>query len=185
MQKFKTGQKVYFYQSTGEYEGTIVEGIILSITKDLSTKKVTYKINTEKGFSYLSYFANKEFYLTSDQIYSSKKKIEKEYKDEIVYGNLNRKLNELDIILTSIYNEVKEKEIIKDNWKTLAITGEKAFSKLHIKAEDITIGDRNLIEEIDKLKKEISSIKKKIKTTKSKKPVVTKDVELKGKNNER
>lgn len=173
--KIKKGKTVYFYRSIGEYQGTIVEGIVSSITKDLSTGEVTYTVITGNDSHYLGYFINKTFDLKSNQIYLSKKKIEKEYKDEIVYGNLNRKLNELDIILTNIYNEVKEKEIIKDNWKTLTITGEQTLnSKLYIKAQDITVGDRNLIEEIDKLKKEISSIKKKIKTTKSKKPVIEK-----------
>ena len=41
--KIKKGQIVYFYKSVGQYEGTILSGAVIAITKDLVTNKVTYK----------------------------------------------------------------------------------------------------------------------------------------------
>ena len=168
----KKNQLVYFYEKTGEYQGTILAGTITSIVKDLQKGTTLYHVKVAKAFQdWDIWYVNREVVLTKDQIYTSKKQIEKEYKEEIVYNGLTRQLQHIETLLSDIRHEAREKPVIVDKWQTLTITGEKAFSKLCVSAEDITIGDRNLLEEIDKLKKEVNSIKKKIKP-KTKKPVV-------------
>ena len=170
--KFKKNQLVYFYQKTGEYKGTILSGVITSIIQDLEKDKVFYNIKVTNTYcDWDAWYIDHNFKLEKDQLYTSKKQIEKEYKDEIIYNTLYQKLSNVETILNNIFSEVKEKEVIKDNWRTLTITGEKTFSKLYVNAEDISIGNVSVKEEIEKLKKEIASIKKKLKP-KTKKPVI-------------
>ena len=169
--KFKKNQLVYFYQTTGEYRGTILSGVITSIVQDLEKDKVFYNIKvTNTYYDWDAWYLNNFYKLEKDQLYTSKKQIEKEYKNEIIYNTLYQKLSNIETILNNIFSEVKEKEVIKDSWQTLTITGEKVFSKLCVNAEDVSIGSMSIKEEIEKLKKEINSIKKKIKP-KTKKPV--------------
>ena len=171
--KIKKGQTVYFYKSTGQYEGTILSGTVVAITKDLVSGKVTYTIKTAAVDGEWAWFSNRDYTLEADQIYTSSKQIEKEYKEEIVYGKLSKKLDNLDTLLNKVFNEVKE-PIVKENWQSLTISGLKEFSsKLQVNAEDVVIGEMSLKAEINKLKKDIASIKKQIKP-KTKKPVVEK-----------
>ena len=163
---------IYFYEKTGEYQGTILVGTITSITKDLQKETTLYKVKVvDTLYDWDAWYLSREFIIRKDQIYTSKKQIEKEYKEEIVYNSLARRLQHIENLLADIRHEVKEKPVHIDNWQSLSITGEKAFSNLCVSAEDITIGSRNLLEEIDGLKKEVDSLKKKIKS-KTKKPVV-------------
>lgn len=169
--KFKKNQTVYFYQRTGQYQGAIVAGFISEATKDLLTGKVTYTVKVDTGDTYSWFFRN-TYTLSEDNLYSSKKKIEKEWKDEIVYGNLSSKLDKLERLLNEVLNEVKPK---LDQNKTLDfVLGSKEFSTntIKIEAENLEVkGIGNLQEEISKIKKEIKDIKKKIKPQ-TKKPVI-------------
>ena len=170
----KQGQTVYFYQSTGTYEGTIVTGRVIAITKDLTTGTITYKVKTDKEASCWAWFCENEFILTADRLYTSLERAEKDWKLDIICGKLSSKLDRLEATLQQIFNEIKE-PVVKENWGTLTFSGETISSTLKVNAEDITVGDRNLLEEIDKLKKEVASLKKKINPKKSKKPVEKKE----------
>ena len=161
----KKNQVVYFYQSTGEYQGTIIAGVVKSIIKDLTTNKVTYTVKTTKGF------ICEDFELSKDSIYTSRKQIEKEYKEEIIYGNLSRRLVRIESLLNDAIITVKE-PIVKEDWQSLFLGDEKdKYTTLYVDAKDVKIGEMSIKEELDNLKREINSIKKKIKP-KTKKPVV-------------
>lgn len=177
--KFKVGQTVYFYQTTGEYRGDIIEGIISKAIKDLKTGEVIYtvKVATDCTYGWLFRDCGKE--LTGEYLYASRAKIEKEYREEIVYNNLHEKIDELQRTLNKVYNELTKDEHKGWEGMTLGITGEKAFSTINVNADDINIeGIGSLKEELNKLKKEVSKIKKEIKP-KTKKPVVVKKEESK------
>jgi len=176
MSRFKVGQKVYFYQITGEYLGTIIEGTIKKIVKDLGTGEVTYSLNIPSHPLWLwNYNAEHLVELKEENLYSSRKKIEKEYKDEIVYNTLKEKIDRLQSVLFDVKTEL-QKDIHKDfTGMTLNITGEKAFSTICLNSEDVVIsGLGSVKEKVEELEKEIKAIKKKIKP-KTKKPVVKKE----------
>ena len=77
MKIFKVGQIVYYYLESDGI-GRIVECVIKQVTKDLSTKKITYVVGSEHEYGWLS-LNNKS--LTSDYLYASKKQIMKEHAD--------------------------------------------------------------------------------------------------------
>ena len=172
--KFKVGQKVYYYQVTGEYIGGIVEGIITKAIKDLATNKITYTVDTAKDCWWVW---SREKELTADYLYSSRKAIEKEYKEEIIYNNLYQEMRSLEKILDQVYAELT-KDAHKDfNGLTLSINGENKFSTLYVNANDINIeGIGSVKEKVDELNREIAELKKKIKP-KTKKQVIKKDKE--------
>lgn len=169
--KFKKNQIVYFYEQTGEYEGRIRTGFITEAVKDLLSKTIIYTVRVDKGDVY-SYFHDSEYHLTEDSLYSSKKKIEKEWKDEIVYGNLSSELHKMERLLLEVLNEVKPK-LDKNNQLTLTLSSKEFLTNtVRIDAENVEVkGIGNLQEEITKIKKEIKNIKRKIKPQ-TKKPVV-------------
>jgi len=178
--KFKVGQKVYFYQSTGEYRGDIVEGTITKAIKDLKTGEVIYTVNVAVDCTFGWLFGERGRELTGEYLYASKAKIEKEYKEEIVYNNLHNKIDELQRTLNQVYNELTKDEHKGLEGLTLNINGDKAFSTLQVNADDINIeGIGSLKDELNKLKKEVSKIKKEIKP-KTKKPVIKESKEKQG-----
>ena len=165
--KFKVGQKVYYYLSHGDYTGSIVEGIITKVIKDLSTGKVIYTVKTDCNWVW-----DTTRDLSADNLYSSRKAIEKEYKEEIVYNNLYKQMLNLEKVLNQVYTELTKDEHKDFGGLTLNIDGEKKFSTIYVKAEDVNIeGIGSIKDEIAGLKKEINKIKKAIKP-KTKKPVI-------------
>jgi len=176
MGRFKAGQKVYFYQITGEYVGTIIEGTIKKIVKDLSTGEVTYSLDIPSHPLWLwNYNTEHLVELREENLYSSRKKIEKEYKDEIVYNNLKEKIDRLQSILLDVRTELQKDEHKDFTGMTLNITGEKAFSTICLNSDDVVIsGIGSIKEKVEELEKEVKSIKKKIKP-KTKKPIVKKE----------
>ena len=159
MKIFKVGQTVYYYLESDGI-GRIVECVIKQVTKDLSTKKITYVVGSEHEYGWLS-LNNKA--LTSDYLYASKKQIMKEHADAMAYRVLDDKLNSIDAALNKILNEYTEKiQANPVSWAT--ISADDCKTSLCIE------GVGNIQEEFDKLKKEIADIKKKIKKP-TKKPV--------------
>ena len=152
MKIFKVGQTVYYYLESDGI-GRIVECVIKQVTKDLSTKKITYVVGSEHEYGWLS-LNNKA--LTSDYLYASKKQIMKEHADAMAYRVLDDKLNSIDAALNKILNEYTEKILANPvSWAT--ISADDCKTSLCIE------GVGNIQEEFDKLKKEIADIKKKIK----------------------
>ena len=152
MKIFKVGQTVYYYLESDGI-GRIVECVIKQVTKDLSTKKITYVVGSEHDYGWLS-LNNKA--LTSDYLYASKKQIMKEHADAMAYRVLDDKLNSIDAALNKILNEYTEKILANPvSWAT--ISADDCKTSLCVE------GVGNIQEEFDKLKKEIADIKKKIK----------------------
>ena len=171
--KFKVGQQVYFYQTTGDYQGDIVEGTITKAIKDLETNKVIYTIKTANDWLW---YKTRE--LTSEYLYYSRKAIEKEYKEEIVYNNLAKKADNLQATLDKIYKELAKDEHKDFIGQTLTLSGLKNFNTACIGTADINIdGIGSVKEELTKLKKDINKIKKEIKP-KTKKVVVKETKEI-------
>ena len=152
MKIFKVGQTVYYYLESDGI-GRIVECVIKQVTKDLSTKKITYIVGSEHEYGWLS-LNNKA--LTSDYLYASKKQIMKEHADAMAYRVLDDKLNNIDTALDKILTEYTEKiQANPVSWAT--ISADDCKTSLYID------GIGNVQEEFDKLKKEVADIKKKIK----------------------
>ena len=167
MKIFKVGQTVYYYLESDGI-GRIVECVIKQVTKDLSTKKITYVVGSEHEYGWLS-LNNKA--LTSDYLYASKKQIMKEHADAMAYRVLDDKLNSIDAALKKILDEYTEK-IQANPISCVTISADDCKTSLCID------GIGNIQEEFDKLKKEITDIKKKIKkpTKKSVKKTSTESV---------
>ena len=152
MKIFKVGQTVYYYLESDGI-GRIVECVIKQVTKDLSTKKITYVVGSEHDYGWLS-LNNKA--LTSDYLYASKKQIMKEHADAMAYRVLDDKLNNIDAAINKILNEYTEK-ILANPVSWMTISADDCKTSLCVE------GVGNIQEEFDKLKKEIADIKKKIK----------------------
>ena len=152
MKIFKVGQTVYYYLESDGI-GRIVECVIKQVTKDLSTKKITYVVGSEHEYGWLSL---NDKALTSDYLYASKKQIMKEHADAMAYRVLDDKLNSIDAALNKILNEYTEKILANPvSWATISADDYK--TSLYVD------GIGNVQEEFNKLKKEIESLKKKIK----------------------
>ncbi len=152
MKIFKVGQTVYYYLESDGI-GRIVECVIKQVTKDLSTKKITYVVGSEHEYGWLS-LNNKA--LTSDYLYASEKQIMKEHADAMAYRVLDDKLNSIDAALKKILDEYTEK-ILANPVSWLTISADDCKTSLCVD------GIGNLEEEFNKLKKEVADIKKKIK----------------------
>ena len=140
MKQFKKGQVVYFYEKTGEYEGQIRSGSITAATKDLLTGIIKYKVKvcpiTGDLWSYLREYERE---LDFDQLYTSRKQIEKEYKEEIIYGDFSRKLAKLEELLVRAIAEAKPK-FENGSWgTTLTLNGGEITSKIVVNAKDVEI----------------------------------------------
>ena len=167
MKIFKVGQTVYYYLESDGI-GRIVECKVKQVTKDLSTKKITYVVGSEHDCGWLRL---NDRALTSDYLYASEKQIMKEHADAMAYKVLDDKLNSINAALNKILNEYAEKIIANPvSWATISANDCK--TSLYID------GIGNVQEEFDKLKKEVADIKKKIKkpTKKSVKKTSTESV---------
>ena len=152
MKIFKVGQTVYYYLESDGI-GRIVECKIKQVTKDLSTKKITYVVGSEHDCGWLRL---NDRALTSDYLYASEKQIMKEHADAMAYKALDGKLNNIDAALKKILSEYAEKILANPvSWAT--ISTDDCKTSLYVDG----IGD--LKEEFNKLKKEVTDIKKKIK----------------------
>ena len=152
MKIFKVGQTVYYYLESDGI-GRIVECVVKQVTKDLSTKKITYVVGSEHDCGWLRL---NDMALTSDYLYASKKQIMKEHADAMAYRALDDKLNNIDAALKKILSEYAEKiQANPVSWAT--ISTDDCKTSLYVDG----IGD--LKEEFNKLKKEVTDIKKKIK----------------------
>ena len=174
--KFKKGQIVYFYRQLGEFEGYIVSGKIISALKDLTTGKITYRVKASPVWGDVwSFMCDREYDLTADSLYADDKKIKKEYREELLYGQYTKRLDEIERLLRDVLGKVSQPYTV-DKFQTLAINGEKSFSTLYINADNIKLGEKDLGKEIEGIKKDISKLKKQIKQ-KTKKPVIEKKEE--------
>ena len=153
MKIFKVGQTVYYYLESDGI-GRIVECVVKQVTKDLSTKKITYVVGSEHDCGWLRL---NDRALTSDYLYASKKQIMKEHADAMAYKALDDKLNNIDAALKKILSEYAEK-IQANPISGVTISADDCKTSLYVDG----IGD--LEEEFNKLKKEVTDIKKKIKT---------------------
>jgi hypothetical protein len=160
--RLKQNQLVYFYRRIGEYEGAIVSGNIIEAKKDLLTGKIVYTVKTP-GYWWISETCE----LEADQIYTNKKKAEKEWKDEIVYGKLLSRIDDMEQVLNQIYGIIHKEKI--ETEINLETTGNQTISTAYIQADTIKLGELDVKQEIDKLKKDVESIKKNFKK-KTKKP---------------
>ena len=152
MKIFKVGQTVYYYLESDGI-GRIVECVIKQVTKDLSTKKITYVVDSEHECGWLRL---NDRALTSDYLYASEKQIMKEHADAMAYKALDDKLNNIDAALKKILSEYAEKILANPvSWATISTNDCK--TSLYVD------GIGNVQEEFDKLKKEVADIKKKIK----------------------
>jgi len=170
MAKFKKGQTVYFYRTSGDYLGEIIHGTISGATKDLLTGETSYVVSIPANLFYLCYL-NEET-VKAENLYTSKKQIYKEHRDEIAYLNLYKKIDKLDKAVNKVFAEYAEKIEAAPGFATLSISSIDQTSHIVIDG----IGD--LRTEFDKLKDEVANIKKKIKKS-TKKPVVKKTEEKK------
>ena len=152
MKIFKVGQTVYYYLES-DCIGRIVECVIKQVTKDLSTKKITYVVGSEHEYGWLRL---NDRALTSDYLYASKKQIMKEHADTMAYRVLDDKLNNIDAALKKILSEYAEK-IQANPISGVTISADDCKTSLYVD------GIGNVKEEFDKLKKEVADIKKKIK----------------------
>ena len=152
MKIFKVGQTVYYYLESDGI-GRIVECKIKQVTKDLSTKKITYVVGSEHDCGWLRL---NDRALTSDYLYASKKQIMKEHADALAYRALDDKLNNIDDALKKILSEYAEK-IRANPISGVTISADDCKTSLYVD------GIGNVKEEFDKLKKEVADIKKKIK----------------------
>ena len=152
MKIFKVGQTVYYYLESDGI-GRIVECVIKQVTKDLSTKKITYVVGSEHEYGWLRL---NDRALTSDCLYASKKQIMKEHADAMAYRVLDDKLSAIETALNKILSEYAEKILANPvSWATISANDCK--TSLYVDG----IGD--LEEEFNKLKKEVTDIKKKLK----------------------
>jgi len=154
MKTFKIGQLVYFYEQTGPYMGRIQAAKITAATKNLANGQISYELDVP-GF-----FFNCKKTLTGDFLYSKKKVIEDEYKEELVYNSLQTKLNETSELLNKVLSECKP---VDKDVAISSITLGNITSCVKISANDIYVNDRNLVAELDDLKKDVDKIKKTIK----------------------
>ena len=152
MKIFKVGQTVYYYLESDGI-GRIVECVVKQVTKDLSTKKITYVVGSEHDCDWLRL---NDRSLTSDYLYASKKQIMKEHADALAYRALDDKLNNIDAALKKILSEYAEK-IQANPISGVTISADDCKTSLYVD------GIGNVKEEFDKLKKEVADIKKKIK----------------------
>ena len=152
MKIFKVGQTVYYYLESDGI-GRIIECVIKQVTKDLSTKKITYVVGSEHDCGWLRL---NDRALTSDYLYASKKQIMKEHADAMAYKALDDKLNNIDAALKKILSEYAEK-IQVNPISGVTISADDCKTSLYVD------GIGNVKEEFDKLKKEVADIKKKIK----------------------
>lgn len=160
--KIKKGQKVYYYKSLGPYMGFVCEGIIEGIIKDLTTKEITYELNVGKNiFGY-----DAKLHLSQDQIYTDKKQAESEYKDELRYGTLISRMENLEKLLNETLEACKDKneKIQLSATYALKVDNSSIGNDLYIN------GIGNVKEVISGMKKDISDLKKKFKA-KTKRPV--------------
>jgi len=165
MKLLKKGQIVYFYRVTGPFMGEIVTGKITSATKDLLTCSVTYEVETSLAWPW-----GGKVTVKAENLYTNPKVIEKEYKEELIYNALKKKLDDLNTLLNKILVECKDKS--DDNKLSLhTISLDNIAYTTQISAHDLLVNDRNILKEIDALKKDVADIKKKIKP-KTKKPVI-------------
>lgn len=85
--KLTKNQIVYFFESTGDYVGKIQKGRIKEATKDIYTGSISYLVEYQ-DIEYLFFMLSNSFIkLTQNQLYTSLKKIKKDYVDYLIYGS--------------------------------------------------------------------------------------------------
>lgn len=169
--KLKKGQKVYYFKLSAQYMGEIISGTITKATKDMFSGTVSYVVESSI-YSLLSAWGSSTCETVSEEnLYTKLKKIQRDYKEYLIYGTLLSKLDRLERTLDAVMRECAEKISLHTDGIML-MSGEFAKTSVRISNEDLFIdGVGNVGEEIKKMKASIDSLKKKIKTPK-KKPVV-------------
>lgn len=165
--KFKKGQPVYFFKQTGEFSGQIIRGSVKEATKDLLTGKVWYIIDClPYGFLFAAPLTER---VSKENLYTNIKKLKKDYRELIMYGDFLAKIDKLEKFCAAVVDQCADKI---DAVSPLRLTGaEFSGTKVSIIDSHLYKNGRDLIEEIDSMKATIEDIKKKIKKP-GKKPVI-------------
>ena len=160
--KIKIGDTVYYLLETGTFRKIICSGTVQKIVYDLGSKKKIYTLKTgEKNpfFPEFEYEYNKD--LSEEYVYSDPETLRKEWREDILSGEFESQIDNLNIWLCKIYAECeKHWDDLDETKRTVSldsgatITGEKRFSSLYIPE----IG--NVGEAITKLQKEVDALKK-------------------------
>lgn len=158
--KIKIGDTVYYLFETGTFRKVIRSGTVQKIVYDLSSKKKIYTIKVSKAnLFFQNYEYDKE--LSEEYVYSNPETLRKEWREDILAGEFEAQIDNLNTWLCKIYSECEkhwegldetERVVSLDSGAT--ITGEKRFSSLYIP----DIGDVG--EVIKKLQKEVDALKK-------------------------
>lgn len=169
--KLTKDQIVYFFESTGDWAGKIQKGRIKEATKDIYKGSISYLVEYQDIDEY-SFFipSNKFIKITQNQLYTSLKKIQKDYVDYLIYGSWLAKVQKIENLLNEVVEHYSEK-ITVEGCITLASGN---ISTSTGKGSLIVDGIGDVAEEINKLKSDVEKIKKKIKKP-SKKPVIKED----------
>src|SRR5574344_2184626 len=100
--KLLRGQKVYYFRETGSYMGQIMSGNILEAKKDMYTGKIFYTIEHYCGEMLLSFGYARTITLSNEHLYTSLKKIVKDYKEYLIYGALLEKVQKIEKLLNEV-----------------------------------------------------------------------------------
>lgn len=168
--KLTKDQIVYFFESTGDYAGKIQKGRITKATKDIYTGSISYIVEYQDIEYSVFMPSNRSIKLTQNQLYTSLKKIQKDYVDYLIYGSWLAKVQKIEKLLNEVVEHYSEK-VTAEGGITLA-SGNICTSTG--KGNIIIDGIGDIAEEINKLKSDVEKIKKKIKKP-GKKPVIKED----------
>ena len=175
--KFKVNQRVYYFKSAGPFMGEIVAATVKAATKDLLTGHITYTVATDTSPFFGFWQTSTTELLWSKNLYSSRKKIEADYKEFLLYGSLSAKMDVLEKFLDRVMLTCAQK--ISQELLEVSIDGGRTSNTVTIASNKLLLNtvDNGVIcvqEELEKIKAELAVLKKKIKTPK-KKPVVKKE----------
>lgn len=165
--KLTKDQIVYFFESTGDYAGKIQEGRITEATKDIYTGSISYLVEYQ-DIEYSFFMPSNNFIkLTQNQLYTSLKKIQKDYVDYLIYGSWLAKVQKIEKLLNEVVEHYSEKIAFEGG---ITLASENICTSTNI-GKLVVDGVGDIAEEINKLKADVEKIKKKIKKP-IKKPVI-------------
>ena len=169
--KLTKDQIVYFFESTGDYAGKIQKGRITEATKDIYTGSISYLVEYQDIEYSFIVPSNNYIKLTQNQLYTSLKKIQKDYVDYLIYGTWLAKVQKIEKLLNEVVEHYSEKIAFEGGLTLASGTITSAWEGSAWKGNIIVDGIGDIAEEINKLKADVEKIKKKIKKP-SKKPVI-------------
>lgn len=176
--KLQAQKTVYYFKETGPYMGEIVSGKIKAAKKDLFSGKIYYTVEQSVSNLFSEIWGSVTATVSSEHLYTNVKKIKRDYKEYLIYGELQAKIDKLEKLLGKVMEHYAEKIVLETGGLTLT-SGEFSSNTLFVNNAKLFVdGIGDVAEEIEKIKKDIANIKKKIKTPK-KKTVKAEDAEKK------